>query len=117
MCYIWLEDEDGIAAYARVLPRDEALPMAAIGRVIAVKRRRDLGSKIVAAAIDTAKEKLAAERIIIEAQVYARSLYEEAGFYQTSEVFLEDSILHIQMQFRFTIIAVWKVRITYPQGC
>lgn len=96
--HIWLEDEDEIAAYARVLPRDEALPMASIGRVIAVKRRRGLGSKIVAVAIDTAKEKLAAERITIEAQVYARSLYEKAGFYQTSEVFLEDGIPHIQMQ-------------------
>ena len=72
--------------------------MASIGRVIAVKRRRGLGSKIVAVAIDTAKEKLAAERITIEAQVYARSLYEKAGFYQTSEVFLEDGIPHIQMQ-------------------
>lgn len=52
----------------------------------------------VAAAIQTAKEKFAADRITIEAQVYARTLYEKAGFRQTSEEFLEDGIPHIQMQ-------------------
>ena len=96
--HIWLQDEKGIEAYARVLPAGTTFPSAAIGRVIAVKRRCGLGSKIVAAAIRVAKEKFAADRITIEAQVYARTLYEKAGFHQTSEVFLEDGIPHIQMQ-------------------
>ena len=73
-------------------------PTASIGRVIAVKRRCGLGSKIVEAAIDVAKTKFRAEKLTIEAQVYARSLYEKHGFYQTSEEFLEDGIPHIQMQ-------------------
>ena len=96
--HIWLQDNKGIEAYARVLPKGATSPTAAIGRVIAVKRRCGLGSKIVAAAIHTAKEKFAADKITIEAQVYARSLYEKAGFHQTSEEFLEDGIPHIQMQ-------------------
>ena len=33
----------------------------------------------------------------IEAQTYARGLYEKAGFRQVSEEFLEDGIPHIQM--------------------
>ena len=41
---------------------------------------------------------LHAEEITIEAQVYARSLYEKLGFRQTSEEFLEDGIPHIQMR-------------------
>ena len=96
--HVWLRDEDGIEAYARVLPAGVAFPTAAIGRVIAVKRRCGLGTKIVAAAIDTAKDRLGADKITIEAQVYARTLYEKAGFRQTSEEFLEDGIPHIQMQ-------------------
>ena len=96
--HIWLQDEGGIEAYARVLPKGTTFPSVAIGRVIAVKRRCGLGSKIVAAAIQVAKEKFAADKITIEAQVYARSLYEKAGFHQTSEEFLEDGIPHIQMQ-------------------
>ena len=96
--HVWLRDENGIAAYARVLPQGTAFPDAALGRVIAVKRRCGLGSRIVAAAIDTAKDKLAADKITLEAQVYARSLYEKLGFCQTSEEFLEDGIPHIRMQ-------------------
>ena len=98
--HIWLRDEKGIRAYARVLPQGAAFPTAAIGRVIAVKRRCGLGSKIVACAIETAREKFSADQITIEAQVYARSLYEKAGFRQTSEEFLEDGIPHIQMQLK-----------------
>ena len=96
--HVWLRDEDGIEAYARVLPAGVAFPAAAIGRVIAVKRRCGLGTKIVAAAIETARDKLGADKITIEAQVYARSLYEKAGFKQTSEEFLEDGIPHIRTQ-------------------
>lgn len=96
--HVWLRDEDGIEAYARVLPAGVAFPTAAFGRVIAVKRRCGLGTKIVAAAIETARDKLGADMITIEAQVYARSLYENLGFRQTSGEFLEDGIPHIQMQ-------------------
>lgn len=66
--------------------------------MITVKRRCGLGSKIVSAAIQTAKETFAADRITIEAQVYARTHYEKVGFRQTSEEFLKDGIPHIQMQ-------------------
>ncbi len=96
--HLWLRDENGIEAYARVLPQGTTFPTVSIGRVIAVKRRCGLGSKIVDAAIDTARTKLHADQITIEAQVYARSLYEKHGFRQTSEEFLEDGIPHIQMQ-------------------
>lgn len=96
--HFWLKDEDGIEAYARVLPAGVTFPTASIGRVIAVKRRCGPGSKIVAAAIRTAETELHAKGITIEAQVYARSLYEKLGFQQTSKEFPEDGIPHIQMQ-------------------
>ena len=96
--HVWLKDENGIEAYARVLPQGAAFPTASIGRVIAVRRRCGLGSKIVEAAVNVARIYLNADKITIEAQVYARSLYEKHGFRQTSEEFLEDGIPHIQMQ-------------------
>ena len=96
--HLWLEDAGRIAAYARVLPAGCTFADVSIGRVIAAERRRGLGSRIVAAAIDTAREKFAARSITIEAQTYARALYEKAGFVQTSEEFLEDGIPHIQMK-------------------
>ena len=60
------------------------------------------GRHIVAAAIDTATEKLHADKITIEAQTYVKKLYENFGFYQTSEEFLEDGIPHVQMQLDLT---------------
>ena len=96
--HLWLKDEDGIAAYARVLPAGIKFPIVSIGRVIAVKRRRGLGGEILKAAIGLAETKLDADKITVEAQVYARSLYEKYGFRQVSEEFLEDGIPHIYMQ-------------------
>lgn len=96
--HIWLQDENGIQAYARILPQGMTFSDFSIGRVISVKRRCGIGSKIVAAAIDVAKDKFRAKRITIEAQVYVRRMYEKIGFHQTSEEFLEDGIPHIQMQ-------------------
>ena len=46
--------------------------------------------------------RLHADTITIEAQTYARKLYENFGFRQTSEEFLEDGIPHIQMQLVIT---------------
>lgn len=98
--HLWLQDGDGIAAYLRVLPPGTTFDTASLGRVIAVKRRQGLGSRIVAAGIRAAQEQFGAQTITIEAQTYARSLYERAGFVQTSQEFLEDGIPHIRMEWR-----------------
>jgi len=95
--HVWLKDADGIQAYLRVLEAGVSFPEVSIGRVIAVKRRQGLGSRILAEGIRVAKEKLQASSVKIEAQVYAREMYERQGFRQTSAEFLEDGIPHIEM--------------------
>ena len=95
--HLWLEDEDGIEAYARVLPRKTTFEEASIGRVVAKKRRCGLATRIVNEAIKVAKEKFNETTLKIAAQVYAKGLYEKCGFVQVSEPFLEDGIYHIQM--------------------
>lgn len=98
--HIFLQNEDGIQAYLRVFPSNTSPEEVRIGRVIAVKRRCGLGSRILSEGIKVAKEKLHASVIGLEAQVYARTLYEKQGFIQTSEVFLEDGIPHVEMKLR-----------------
>ena len=88
---------DGIAAYLRVLPQGVAHEAAAIGRVISVKRRMGLGTKIVEAGIAVAKEKFHADCIEIGAQTYVRKLYENVGFVQSGPEYVEDGIPHIPM--------------------
>lgn len=96
--HVFLQDEDGIQAYLRVFPSDAVPGEVRIGRVIAVKRRCGMGSKILAEGIKLAEERLHASTIGLEAQTYARTLYEKQGFVQTSEEFLEDGIPHIEMK-------------------
>lgn len=96
--HLYLKDDCGIQAYARVLPKGTTFDEVSLGRVIAKKRRCGLGSRILNVAIETAKTKFDATAIKIEAQVYAKSLYEKAGFVQISEPFLEDNIPHILME-------------------
>ena len=92
--HVWLEDD---AAYVRVLDKGVKSPYAALGRVIAVRRRMGLGTKIVQSGIEAAREIFGADAIYLEAQTYARGLYEKLGFRQISEEFLEDGIPHIRM--------------------
>ena len=56
-----------------------------------------LGTRIVSEGIAAAQRIFGAETIKLEAQVYARGLYEKCGFAQSSGEFLEDGIPHIEM--------------------
>lgn len=96
--HVFLRDDEGIRAYMRVLPRGTVYDEVLIGRVIAVKRRCGLGTKIVRAGIETAIEKFGAETILVDAQSYARELYAKQGFVQISDEFLEDGIPHVKMK-------------------
>ena len=87
-----------LMAYLRILPNGTAFDEVSLGRVISVKRRCGVGSRLVREGIKAAKEKLGAESIVLEAQTYARGLYEKQGFVQISDEFLEDGIPHIKMR-------------------
>ena len=96
--HLWYEDEDGIEAYLRIIPAGLTRKEVSLGRVIAVKRRCGLGTKIVSDAISFAKKELKTKEIVIEAQTYVKSLYEQLGFRVESEEFFEDGIPHVQMR-------------------
>lgn len=95
--HVFFREGERIGAYLRVLPKGTVFDDVSIGRVIAVKRNCGFGTKIVEKGIEVAREKFQAEKIVIEAQTYARKLYENLGFVQMSEEFLEDGIPHIKM--------------------
>lgn len=95
--HVWLKDGEGIAAYLRVLDKGVSFEDASIGRVISARRRKGYGTALLKEGIRVAKEKFGADKITIEAQVYARKFYENVGFHKASEEFLEDGIPHIIM--------------------
>lgn len=96
--HAYFKDENGIQAYIRILPKGITFDEVSVGRVISIKRRCGLGSRILSEGIRIAKEQFNANVITIGAQVYARGLYEKAGFVQISDEYLEDGIPHIHMR-------------------
>ena len=95
--HVFVKDHDEIVAYLRVLEKGISFDEVGIGRVISKYRRKGLGTIVLKAGIQAAKEMYHADKIIIEAQTYAKSFYELQGFVQCSEEFLEDGIPHIKM--------------------
>jgi ElaA protein len=95
--HVYLKDEGGILAYLRVIDKGERLDEVSLGRVITLKRRQGLGTAVMRVGIDVAKEKYGAKRIKIGAQAYAKPFYEQLGFRQISDEYMEDGIPHIYM--------------------
>ncbi len=95
--HLFYRDEDGIQSYLPVIDKSEHNNEIAIGRVVSRKRRSGLATALLKEGIRLAQERFGADSIYVEAQVYARSLYEKIGFKQISEEFLEDGIPHIKM--------------------
>ncbi len=98
--HAFLKAEDqSILAYCRVLPPNTTFQTSSIGRVIAAERRKGYATQLLKEVIPFIKKEYKENTITIEAQTYARKLYENLGFVQTSDPFLEDGIEHIQMQY------------------
>lgn len=92
--HIYLENQGQILAYARVYEEEGQVHL---GRVIAKERRKGHATLILKEAIRAAREKYQARKIHIEAQTYAKKLYEKVGFEEDSEAFLLDGIEHVKM--------------------
>lgn len=92
-----MEDHGEMVAYLRVLPAGTTFDDVSIGRMICTRRRQGWATMLLKEGIKLAVAEFHAERITIEAQVYARGLYGKVGFVQTSGQFLEDGIPHIMM--------------------
>lgn len=95
--HVFLAEDGEILAYLRIMDRGVESEYVSIGRVIAKKRRCGLGTMLLKEGLRLAEERFGADKVYIEAQVYARSFYEKQGFRQVSEEYLEDGIPHIKM--------------------
>ena len=98
--HLWLTKGERVVALARVCPAGTHMQEISIGRVITTERGKGYGKQIMLHAIDAAIEHFDAKRIDIEAQEYARGVYESVGFRQSSDTFMLDGIPHIRMTWR-----------------
>jgi len=96
-----LGEFDGkIVAYARLFKPGDYFENASIGRVVIHPDYRDKkwGHQMMQEAIAGIKIHFGASQITISAQLYLKKFYESHDFVQTSEMYLEDDIPHIEMK-------------------
>lgn len=94
------EFEGKIVAYSRLFKPGISFDNASIGRVVvdANYRDRKWGHNLMREAIAGIKNHFGENKITIGAQLYLKKFYEAHGFVQTSEMYLEDDIPHIEMK-------------------
>ncbi|OXA79358.1 ElaA protein [Flavobacterium aquidurense] len=93
------EYDGKIVAYSRLFDAGISFDNASIGRVVVDANYRDKkwGHDLMREAIAGIKANFGKDKITIGAQLYLKKFYESHGFVQTSEMYLEDDIPHIEM--------------------
>jgi ElaA protein len=91
--------EEELIAYTRIFEPGYYFNEAAIGRVVVTKKERDqdLGYVIMNASIQAVQEYYNTSKIKLSAQTYLKQFYNNLGFKEVGEEYLEDGILHIEM--------------------
>lgn len=100
--HVWLKENGKLVAYLRVIDKGKRLNEVSVGRVISLKRRAGVGTRLMKLGIAVAKEKFGATKIMVGAQLYAKPFYEGCGFRQISGEYMEDGIPHIYMLYEET---------------
>jgi len=95
----WQHDQ--LIAYTRLVPAGVSYKEASIGRVITAPsaRRTGAGKELMQYSIKKLYELWGKQSIKLGAQLYLKKFYESFGFEQTSDIYIEDGIPHIEMMF------------------
>lgn len=98
--HLFGEFKGKIVAYSRLFKPGITFDNASIGRVVvdANYRDRKWGHDLMREAIAGIRHHFGESQITIGAQLYLKKFYESHGFIQTSEMYLEDDIPHIEMK-------------------
>ena len=92
--------ENEIVAYTRLFDEGYYFEEASIGRVVVSQkvRAKKFGHDLMKFSIEAVEREYNTSNITISAQEYLKKFYETHQFKQTSEMYLEDDIPHIQMK-------------------
>lgn len=90
---------DTLVAYTRLVPPGVSYDEASIGRVVTspAERGSGIGKLLMEKSIEQIIQLYGKTPIKLGAQLYLKKFYESLGFRQTSDIYDEDGIDHIQM--------------------
>lgn len=88
-----------LAAYSRLLPPGKSYKQISIGRIVTspIFRKRNVGKELLKVSINKCYELFGKEEIKIGAQLYLMDFYNSLDFIQSSDIYDEDGIDHIEM--------------------
>ena len=88
-----------IIAYTRIFKPGDYFEFSSIGRVVVAENERHykFGYEIMNASIEAIKHHFKATKIKLSAQCYLKKFYNNLGFFEVGEEYLEDGIPHIAM--------------------
>lgn len=88
-----------LVAYTRIFKPGDYFNEASIGRVVVKDsyRQHKYGYDIMNASIEAVRKNYKTSEIRISAQTYLKSFYNNLGFVEVGEEYLEDGIPHINM--------------------
>lgn len=88
-----------LAGYTRLVPPGISYAEPSIGRVVTSPslRKKGIGKIIMTRSIEEINKLYGQTAIRIGAQLYLKSFYESFGFVQSSDIYDEDGIDHIEM--------------------
>jgi ElaA protein len=92
-------DNDNLVAYTRLVPPGVSYEQPSIGRVVTSPATRGNGSGklLMEKSIEVAEKLFGKVPIRIGAQLYLQKFYGSLGFEQSSDIYDEDGIDHIEM--------------------
>ncbi|MBL7933368.1 MAG: GNAT family N-acetyltransferase [Bacteroidia bacterium] len=99
--HLMLYENDSLAAYCRILPPGLSYDEPSIGRVVVRKefRRKKMGDQLMKQSIKLCLDLFKNQDIVISAQSYLKRFYNDLGFLEEGETYLEDDIPHIKMRY------------------
>lgn len=88
-----------LMAVSRIVPQGVSYPFPSIGRIAVspLGRGKGYGGELLHESIQCVENVNGKTTIRIGAQLYLKNFYENFQFFQTSDVYLEDGIEHIEM--------------------
>ena len=96
--HCFIEEDGKVIAYLRAFktPGDENA--ATVGRVLSLTHNIGLGKRLMLSSIPEIKRRLGAKKIVLHSQKHAKGFYEKLGFCVTSDEFLEEGVVHVEME-------------------
>lgn len=101
-CYHLCGWDNGLLmVYTRLVPAGISYDEPSIGRVVSSPKTRGTGAgrELMKRSISQLHELWGVQPIRIGAQAYLKKFYESLGFQQTSDIYMEDGIPHMEMLF------------------